>query len=82
MSVLKPELQSLDIRKEGVGQHPLIEPWQAVCVPLDFGENSIGVMSLGHTKKHREFTEYHMRLAAIFGQHASMAILYSRTRQL
>ena len=54
----------------------------AVCVPLDLGENSIGVMSLGHTKKHREFTEYHMRLATIFGQHASMAILYSRTRQL
>jgi transcriptional regulator with GAF, ATPase, and Fis domain len=47
----------------------------AVCVPLNLGGESIGVMNLGNTKKLPEFTEYHMRLATIFGQHASMAIM-------
>ena len=53
----------------------------AVCVPLNWGGQSVGVMSLGNTKKHPEFTEYHMRLATIFGQHASMAIMCSRVHQ-
>lgn len=53
----------------------------AVCVPLNWGGKSVGVMNLGNTKKHPEFTEYHMRLATIFGQHASMAIKCGRVRQ-
>ncbi|MEA3273973.1 MAG: GAF domain-containing protein [Pseudomonadota bacterium] len=53
----------------------------AVCVPLNLGGQSVGVMSLGNTKEDPEFTEYHMRLATIFGQHASMAIMCNRVRQ-
>lgn len=49
----------------------------AMSVPLILREEVTGVMNLGITSEdtEHEFSEYHLRIATIFGQHASVAIL-------
>ncbi len=55
----------------------------ALCVPLKLRGDTVGVMNLGRSGPGGEdFSDYHMRLAAIFGEHASVAIMYSRLRRL
>lgn len=53
----------------------------ALCVPLKLQNETIGVINLGLAESRaEEFNEYHMSLATIFGEHASLAIMYSRLR--
>ena len=47
----------------------------AMSVPLKWGDDIIGVMNLGTTDGEQEFTDRHMRLATIFGQHVSVPIM-------
>ena len=51
-----------------------------MSVPLILREEVTGVMNLGTTSEdpERVFSEYHLRIATIFGQHASVAILNAR----
>jgi len=54
----------------------------AVCIPLKLNNETIGVMNLGVSRSGtRDFDEYHISLATIFGEHASVAIMYSRLRR-
>jgi len=50
----------------------------AMCVPLKLRNEVIGVMNLGATEGQCEFTDRHMRLATIFGQHASVSVMNAR----
>lgn len=52
----------------------------ALCVPLTHRGETIGVMNLSTTDESKGFTDYQMRIATIFGQHASISIVYSRLR--
>ena len=50
----------------------------SMCVPLKLKNEVIGVMNLGSTEEAHEFSENHMRLATIFGQHASVSVMNAR----
>lgn len=50
----------------------------SMCVPLKLKNEVIGVMNLSSTEQGNEFTDSHMRIATIFGQHASVSVMNAR----
>jgi len=79
----EPLLLSGDARDDGrfVDPNDLREKVKsALCVPLKHRGEAIGVMNLSATDERQGFTDYQMRIATIFGQHASVAIMCSRLR--
>ncbi len=55
---------------------------QSICVPLHLGETVLGVINVGIVgdEPGEGFGDYHLRLATIFAQHASVAIENARLR--
>jgi len=54
----------------------------SICIPLQLRESLLGVLNVGIVTDDPElqFTDYHMRMATIFAQHASVAIENARLR--
>ena len=80
----EPVLLSGDAEQDGRFKN-LIErdpgPTYAMSVPLSLRGHVTGVINIGsNTKGPRRFTEYHLRLATIFCQHAAVAIENAQLR--